>query len=84
MTLNLNETFEMCLLSPCNFMRDSRFLCISKETQRAYFEYFKIVKMRDAKYSLKVVTKKTSRKIYYFNAHCSQLLLKVSIFSLCL
>ena len=62
MTLNLNETFEMCLLSPRDFMRDSRFLYISEETQRAYFEYFKIVKMCHAKNSLKVVTKKRRKK----------------------
>ena len=39
-------------------------------TQRAYFElkYFKIVKMRDAKYSLKMATEKWRQKFPFLNA----------------
>ena len=39
-------------------------------TQRAYFElkYFKIVKMRDAKYSLKMAAEKWRQKFPFLNA----------------
>ena len=39
-------------------------------TQRAYFElkYFKIVKMRDAKYSHKMAAKKWRQKFPFLNA----------------
>ena len=45
-------------------------LDITVGTQKAYFElkYFKIVKMRDAKYSLKMAAEKWRQKFPFLNA----------------
>ena len=44
--------------------------CFTVGTQRAYFElkYFKIVKMRDAKYSLKMAAEKWRQIFAFLNA----------------
>ena len=48
----------------------SQLLLLSVGTQRAYFElkYFKIVKMRDAKYSLKMAAEKWRQIFPFLNA----------------
>ena len=47
-----------------------KIIIITVGTQRAYFElkYFKIVKMRDAKYSLKMAAEKWRQKFPFLNA----------------
>ena len=57
-----------------HFWRENVKMCpvlrnITVGTQRAYFElkYFKIVKMRDAKYSLKMAAEKWRQKFPFLN-----------------
>ena len=67
----LDSIYHMTNTLKADFWRKNVIiLLLSVGTQRAYFElkYFKIVKMRDAKYSLKMAAEKWRQIFPFLNA----------------